>query len=650
MQGLCPATPDVAGQGVVGWLVKTLRRHRFLYLCLADTGIWLLSFLGFAFARFLLNGASLQHAVAATPWQGAFVMIALASCLHIALGLAVRLNQGRSATGTLEGMLALGAIVGGVGLAATVVNLALGRLVPGSVPVAATFTALVLMAWYRALYRAWQERDFRYGRRLSGPGADNPRKVIVFGAGEAGRQLVTSMLRDRSSHWRPVALLDDDPAKRYRRVHGVPVRGDRQRIVEIAEQTGADSLVIAIPSASSDTIRALSQPALGAGLDVKVLPSANELLDPANVAIADVRDIDVTDLLGRHQIDTDIASIASYLTGKRVLVTGAGGSIGSELCRQIAQFHPAKLIMLDRDESALHAVQLSIYGRALLDSDEVVLGDIRDSLYIDCLFAQRKPEVVFHAAALKHLPMLEQYPGEALKTNVWGTLTVLEAARNHGVEKFVNISTDKAANPSSVLGYSKRLAEGLTAAVSQQADGTYLSVRFGNVLGTRGSVLTVFTSQIANGGPVTVTDPMVTRYFMTVQEAVQLVIQAAAIGRDGEALVLDMGQPVSIDGVARQLIEFSGRDIEIVYTGLRQGEKMHEELWGNGESDLRPMHPRVSHTQVPPMDPLEARELDPWADPEVVVKAFVACADQLACARPRVANKHELLSNQGAVR
>ena len=313
-----------------------------------------------------------------------------------------------------------------------------------------------------------------------------------------------------------------------------------------------------------------------------------------------------------------------------MLVTGAGGSIGSELCRQIAKFGPAELIMLDRDESALHAVQLSIYGRAMLDCDDVVLADIRDSLYIDTLLEQRKPEVVFHAAALKHLPMLEQYPGEAIKTNVWGTLSILEAARAHGVERFVNISTDKAANPCSVLGYSKRLAEGLTAAIAAETEGTFLSVRFGNVLGSRGSVLTAFTAQIAQGGPVTVTHPEVTRYFMTVQEAVQLVIQAAAIGRDGEALVLDMGEPVSIDAVARQLIELSGKRIDIVYTGLRDGEKMHEELWGDGEHDERLAHPRVSHTTVPAYDPVEARELDPWADREVVIKSFVESTSRLS--------------------
>jgi len=324
-------------------------------------------------------------------------------------------------------------------------------------------------------------------------------------------------------------------------------------------------------------------------------------------------------------------TIASYLTGKRVLVTGAGGSIGSELCRQIHRFAPSRLIMLDRDESALHAVQLSIHGRTMLDSPDLVLADIRDSQLLLRIFEQCQPEVVFHAAALKHLPMLEQYPGEAVKTNVWGTLSVLEAAKTTGVERFVNISTDKAANPISVLGYTKRLAEGLTAATASEVDGTYLSVRFGNVLGSRGSVLTTFAAQIAAGGPLTVTDPQVTRYFMTVQEAVQLVIQAAAIGGDGEVLVLDMGEPVRIADVAKQLIDISGVDADVTYTGLTDGEKLHEELFGEGESDERRVHPLVSHVAAPAFDPLAARALDPWAERWTVGQQLrTACSCHMA--------------------
>jgi len=348
-------------------------------------------------------------------------------------------------------------------------------------------------------------------------------------------------------------------------------------------------------------LREISHAAAEAGIAVKVLPGVNDLLG-GQVGIRDIRDIDLPDLLGRHQIDTDLAAVAGYLAGQRILVTGAGGSIGSELCRQISRWNPAELIMLDRDESSLHAVQLSIQGRAMLDSPDVVLADIRDAVRIRDIFTERRPDVVFHAAALKHLPMLEQYPGEAVKTNITGTLAVLHAAKASGVRRFVNISTDKAANPISVLGYSKRIAEGLTASVAASAAGTYLSVRFGNVLGSRGSVLTAFAAQVAAGDPITVTHPDVSRYFMTIEEAVQLVIQAAAIGRDGEALVLDMGDPVKIDDVAHHLIELSGKRIEIQYTGLREGEKMHEDLFGEGEPDHRPAHPLVSHVEVPPLD------------------------------------------------
>ena len=270
--------------------------------------------------------------------------------------------------------------------------------------------------------------------------------------------------------------------------------------------------------------------------------------------------------------------------------------------------------MLDRDESALHAVQLAISGRALLDSDELILADIRDIEHLHRIFSDRRPDVVFHAAALKHLTLLERHPGEAVKSNVWGTLTVLEAAKAAGVQRFVNISTDKAADPTSVLGYSKRIAERLTAYVARETGERYISVRFGNVLGSRGSVLTAFASQVASGGPVTVTHPEVTRYFMTVQEAVQLVIQAGAVGGEGQVLILDMGAPVRIADVAERLAGQSQRKVEIVYTGLRPGEKLHEDLLGTGEADHRPHHPLISQAMVPPIDPVEALALDPWAD------------------------------------
>jgi FlaA1/EpsC-like NDP-sugar epimerase len=300
-----------------------------------------------------------------------------------------------------------------------------------------------------------------------------------------------------------------------------------------------------------------------------------------------------------------------------VLVTGAGGSIGSELCRQIHRFGPAELMMLDRDETALQAVQLSIDPRASLDDPSVILTDLRDTPRVRALFHERRPQVVFHAAALKHLPLLQRYPGEAVKTNILGTLAVLDAAGS--VERFVNISTHKAANPVSVLGLSKRITERITAHAARHRPGTFLSVRFGNVLGSRGSVFTTFSAQIASGGPITVTDPDVTRYFMTIQEAVQLVIQAAAIGADGEALVLEMGRPVRIAEVARQMAELAPEPVEIRFTGLRPGEKRHEDLFGAGEVDRRPIHPLIAHVEVPPLDPARVRQLAADADPDAVI-------------------------------
>jgi len=322
---------------------------------------------------------------------------------------------------------------------------------------------------------------------------------------------------------------------------------------------------------------------------------------------SDLRDVSVEDIVGRRPVDTDVESIADYVRGRRVLVTGAGGSIGSELCRQLSRFAPAELMMLDRDETALQSVQVTLSGHGLLDTRDVVLADIRDATALTTIFRARRPEVVFHAAALKHLPMLEQYPAEAWQTNVMGTLNVLEAAAAVDVETFVNISTDKAANPTSVLGRSKRLAERLTAGAAEKSGRRYLSVRFGNVLGSRGSMVPLFRDLIATGRPLTVTHPDATRFFMTIPEACHLVIQAGAIGGPGEALILDMGEPVKILDVAERMIALSGRDVDVVFTGLRPGEKLHEELNGVGEDDVRPVHPLISHATVPPLD---ASDLD----------------------------------------
>ena len=449
-------------------------------------------------------------------------------------------------------------------------------------------------------------------------------KVIVFGAGMAGAQLIHALLTQPDSRYLPVALLDDNPDKRRLRIHGVPVLGDRTAMAAVAADTDATVVVIAIAAASGTAIRDLTVEAERCGLVPKVVPSVAELLS-GGVRIEGVRDPRITDLLGRRQVSTDLDAMAGQFAGKRILVTGAGGSIGSELCRQLCRFGPAELIMLDRDESAMHAVQLELHGRALLDTNETVLADIRDRQRMMEVFAQRRPEIVFHAAALKHLPLLERYPAEALKSNIWGTYSVLCAAAASGASSFVNISTDKAADPVSVLGYSKRIAERLTAHVARRDPGKFLSVRFGNVLGSRGSVLTALSEQIASGGPVTITHPEVSRYFMTANEAVQLVLQAAVIGRSGEVLVLDMGQQVRIADIARRLIATCARPARIEFTGLRPGEKLTESLLGDGEEDERPFHPLISHVPVLPLAPA-LTDLDPGLGAEELRAQLASCA------------------------
>lgn len=526
------------------------------------------------------------------PLIGVLVVAAVAAVAHLSLAWILKLHQGRNAIGGFEEMVALGAVVFGAGIAAGVTNMVGELMVPRTAIITGTVIAFVFCAWPRALWRTTVVQA-----KPVNPDA-NHQKVVVAGAGEAGRELVRSMQRDIAQRWDPVAYVDDDLRKKYFRHRGVAVRGTTRDLEKVVATTGATALVIAMPSVSSTSISRIYELARAADLDVKVLPGVHELLD-GHVSHTDVRDISPLDLLGRHQVETDVSAIADFLTARRVLVTGAGGSIGSELCRQIVQFDPERLVMLDRDESALHALTLSLYGRADLESPDVVLADIRDADRLTEIFEHHRPDIVFHAAALKHVNMLEQYPAEAFKTNVLGTRNVLDAAESAGVGRFVNISTDKAAAPENALGYSKRLAEGLTAGRGSTAQGTYLSVRFGNVLGTRGSVLTTFAAQIAAGGPVTVTDPEVTRFFMTVDEAVQLVLQAAVIGSDGEALVLDMGTPVRIIDVAEQMIEMSGQDIAIEITGLKPGEKLHEVLFGLDETGERPVHPLISHVSVP---------------------------------------------------
>lgn len=579
-------------RSIVDW--SFLVDHRFEIQAGLDAAAW---FVALTIATILRH----EFLVDTIPWVKLCLIGATAAGVQFAVGTAIGLYRGRWRFGSLDEVSALVRSAGAATAVIAVIDLTvLNRYVPVSATVGGGFIALVLMAGFRYAWRLALERRLRPG--------DDAQPVVVFGAGEGGLQVLTAMLRNPESPYRPVALLDDNQAKRNLSISGIRVEGTRQDLSEVARRHEAEAVVVAIPSASSALVAEVADLARVDDLRVLVLPPVRDLYD-GSVDVSDVRPVSEADLLGRHRINTDVASIAGYLLGRRVLVTGAGGSIGSELVRQLSAYGPEELLLLDRDESALHAIQLDLEGRALLDSPDLIVADIRDRAAVEEIMATRQPDVVFHAAALKHLPLLERHPAEAVRANVLGTHHLLEAAVTHGVQRFVNVSTDKAADPTSVLGYTKAIAERLTAEASRRSAGTFLSVRFGNVLGSRGSVLTTFRSQIRSGGPVTVTDPEVTRFFMTVQEAAELVIQAGALGVDGEVLILDVGEPVRIADVAARLVAQSDADVDIVFTGLRPGEKLAETLWGVDEHPRKGPHQLISHVLVAGLDPAVIDEL-----------------------------------------
>ncbi|GAA3295585.1 polysaccharide biosynthesis protein [Arthrobacter citreus] len=533
---------------------------------------------------------------------GLAVFCAVAVLVQLIVGYSFALYRGRYSFGSFHEMRLLAIVTLVVAAILVMVSALFGLTIdiPRSTGMIAFPFACLFMAAIRYLKRMYVEGKARPG--------DEAQRTLVYGAGFLGSSLVTRMMKDPESPYYPVGLIDDDPAKKHLRLATVPVLGRLDDLRDIVQRTRAKVLVIAIADVEARQVREVTDHANGLNLRVLVLPPLKDMLSKgAGAGLTDFREVAVEDLIGRRPVDIHVEEVAGYLTGRKVLVTGAGGSIGSELCRQITAFDPAELIMVDRDETGLQLTQLSITGHGLLNGKDTVLADIRDSAALEQIFADRRPDVVFHAAALKHVSLLEQYPQEAWKTNVLGTANVLRAAKKANVKYFVNISTDKAANPTTVLGHSKRVAEKLTAWMAGSTGERYVSVRFGNVIGSRGSMLPLFTEQIRQGGPLTVTDPEVTRFFMTIPEACQLVIQAGAIGRGGEVLILDMGEPVKILDVARRMIDMSGKDIEIVFTGLRQGEKLHEILVGTGEDDSRPLHPKISHTAVDELNPSDLR-------------------------------------------
>ncbi|MFD1557822.1 polysaccharide biosynthesis protein [Paraburkholderia silviterrae] len=482
-------------------------------------------------------------------------------------------------------------------------------IVPRSVLVISPLLLFLAMGGSRAAYRALKE-FYLYGG-LIGQG----KPVIVLGAGGAGANLAREL--SRSGEWRLVGLLDDDTAKQGREIYGYKILGPISELPHWATSLKCECAIIAMPSASVEVRKHVAMLCVRADVKALMLPSLVELSQEQGF-LSQVRKIDLEDLLGRDAVTIDTDHVEELLHNRVVMVTGAGGSIGSELCRQIMRFSPAQIIAVDQSEYAMYKLAEEMSERFPEQALVTVVGDVKDSLLIDHVMARHAPHIVFHAAAYKHVPMMEELNAwQAIRNNVLGTFRVGQAAMRHGVRRFVLISTDKAVNPTNVMGASKRLAEMVCQAFqSEKAQGTkFETVRFGNVLGSAGSVIPKFQQQIAKGGPVTVTHPEITRFFMTIPEASQLVLQASSMGNGGEIFILDMGEPVRIADLARDLIRLYGlRDeqIPIVFTGLRPGEKLYEELLADDETTTRTLHPklRIAKARSAPDDLLDA--LLPW--------------------------------------
>ena len=433
------------------------------------------------------------------------------------------------------------------------------------------------------------------------------KEVIVVGAGDAGQLILKEMQRSRRLGYTPIGLVDDDPRKRNGRFQGVRVLGTTDELPQVLRERRPDEVLIAIPSASGDVRRRIVEIARAEGIAVKTLPGLHELISGDLDLAGQIRPVQVEDVLGREQVEVDLQAVASYLAGETVLVTGAGGSIGSELCRQIARLGAARLVLFDSAEGALFEIERELVERDFPASIPA-LGDVTNRAKVRQLFERYRPGVVFHAAAYKHVHLMEANPIESVRTNVLGTRIVADAAAEYGAKRFVLISTDKAANPKSVYGQDKALCEWIVEAFGRRGDveTRFVVVRFGNVLGSSGSVVPIFRKQIEKGGPVTVTHPEMTRYFMTIPEAASLVVQAGAIGGRGDVYVLDMGEPVKIVDLARNMIRLSGkepdRDIGIEFVGARPGEKLHEELWNDDERVVATGHPKILAASSPGID------------------------------------------------
>jgi FlaA1/EpsC-like NDP-sugar epimerase len=473
---------------------------------------------------------------------------------------------------------------------------------PRSVAIMDWLLLLAFVAGARMLARTLMERPSARGLIARG------KEVIVVGAGDAAQLIVKEMLKNPSLGYTPIGLVDDDPRKKNLRLHNVRVLGTTDELPRILGENRPDEVLIAIPSASGGVRQRIVDITRKVGVPVKTLPGIYELISGDLNLAGQIRPVQVEDVLGREPVDVDLHAVASYLADATVLVTGAGGSIGAELCRQIARIGCRRLILVDQGETPLFEIERELVSERGFAPSVPVLADVGNRAKMRHVFERYTPAVVFHAAAYKHVPLMEANPLESVRNNTLATRVIAEVAVEFAVERFVLVSTDKAVNPKTVMGQSKALCEWIIEAYGARTDipTRFVAVRFGNVLGSSGSVIPIFRRQIERGGPVTVTHPEMTRFFMTIPEAVSLIVQAGSIGRSGQVFVLDMGEAVSIVELARNMIRLSGkepeRDVAIEFVGVRPGEKLHEELWGNGESVGSTPHPKILSVTRPSID------------------------------------------------
>ena len=468
--------------------------------------------------------------------------------------------------------------------------------VPRSVIPLYMILLFVLLGGNRALYRSFKDQRMRVG---------GGKRVLIVGAGESAQMLARDMLQHARGEYLPVGMIDDDPDKLNREIHGIQVLGRFEDIPDVTEQQSVDLIVIAIPSLSSARMQNLVTICENAGTEFKTVPRLEDLIS-GQVTVNSIQEVSIEDLLGREKIELDRALMQAGLSGKVIMVTGAGGSIGTELCRQVAGFVPEALIVFERSEFSLYRIQTELEHRYPQLNLVSVLGDVCDRQVVENVTQRYRPDMIFHAAAYKHVPILQAHPAEAVKNNITGTRIAAEAASQFNCDKFVFISTDKAVNPTSILGATKRTGEIYCEGMNTVSSTRFITVRFGNVLGSDGSVVPLFREQIRTGGPLTVTHPDMTRYFMTIREACQLILQASVVEEEGGIYVLDMGDPVRIDYLAEQMIRLSGKkpgeDIEIQYVGLRPGEKLYEELFYDDESKERTANDKVFRARHVPAD------------------------------------------------